>query len=321
MPRRKPIPPSKGPSGSAEPRGLRELDRFTEASLHKWSILSKDLDELHDVLFFSLEPERRRLRSELIASLDAGVPIALQMQRWVRIVTYQYSHTPLSCAGSLQSYGGRFNVGVDVEESTLNPWSALYLAQDFETAFREKFALSSNETVNGLTPQELALEHGTSHSTVFVLGSLSRLFDIRDQVALRPLASILRKIEMPARARQLMKKLQIPSHALHMANNAKRIHDTVSKHNWRMWPVQFGLPAPSHILADLVRQAGYEGIIYRSSKGPGDCVALFPDQLASASFVELADAGPPQVAHSRLDELTASKLNGWDSVDSAKRLR
>ena len=52
------------------PIGVRELDRFSHASIDKWNALSKDLDELEDVMHFNLEPERRRLRSELIAALQ-----------------------------------------------------------------------------------------------------------------------------------------------------------------------------------------------------------------------------------------------------------
>ena len=115
-----------------------------------------------------------------------------------------------------------------------------------------------------------------------------------------------------------MKKLQIPPNSLFMFRTQKRLHESVAKHNWRMWPVQFDL---RHILAELVRQAGFEGIIYRSSKGPNDCVALFPDQMAGGSFVELTDPAPPEVAHVRLDEATASHLDGWDSVAPNMRPR
>lgn len=314
MSRRKPVPPSKGALSSGEPKGLHELDRFSEASLQKWATLSADLDELHDVLFFALEPERRRLRSELLASLSAQLPVAITLERWVRIVTYQYGDAPLSSAGSLHGVGGRFNMGIDVDESTLTPWPALYLAEDFETAYREKFGLPSDQLTQGLTPQELALEQGVSHSTVFVHGALNKLFDVKDLRSLAALARVLARIKMPERARKLMKKLQIAPHGLMMANTPQRIHDTVTKHNWRVWPVQFGLPSPSHILADLVREAGFEGILYQSSKGPGDCIALFPDKMTDTSFVALSHAAPAQVKHIRLDAKTAADLAGWASV-------
>ena len=68
QPKRPIIPTSK--TAPPAPIGVRELDRFSHASIDKWNALSKDLDELEDVMHFNLEPERRRLRSELIAALQ-----------------------------------------------------------------------------------------------------------------------------------------------------------------------------------------------------------------------------------------------------------
>lgn len=321
MSSRKPVPPSKGPPTSKEPLGIRELDRFSEASLKKWSEMSRDVDELHDVLYFGLEPERRRFGHEILAALQSATPKAIQLDRWVRIVTYQYCLAPLSSAGSLQQYGGRFNVGVDVDEGNLKPWPTLYLADSFETSFRERFGLPSDERVDGLRPEELALEHGASHTAVFLRGTLSRLFDIREEACFMALATVLRRIKMPERATRLRKKLQIPPRGLFMSHTPRQMHEMVAKYNWRMWPAQFGLPAPSHILADFVRQAGFEGILYRSSKGPGDCIALFTDRLASGSFVELIDPPPPGTRHTRLDDHTAEMLAGWESVPANIRPR
>jgi len=317
--RKKAAPPPGRPTRPGEPIGLRELDRFSEVTLAKWKALSEYIDELHDVLYFSIEPERQRLRQDLIAALQAAPATPLILDRWVRIVTFQYSDNPLSCAGSLQRIGGRFNLGVDVDKGALSPWPALYLGENFETAFREKFELPSDSRTDGLTPEELALEHGISHSTVFVRGHMHRLFDVREVAATAALAGVLRKIKMPQRARELRTRLQIPPHALFMAHSPKQVHEMVAKHNWRIWPVQFDLPAPSQILADLIRRAGFEGILYRSSKGPADCVALFPDQLSAGTFVELADAAFSGVVHQSLDSTTCDELCGWSSIPARNR--
>ena len=62
-------------------------------------------------MYFGVQPEQRRLRSELLAALGLTQPLALPFLRWTRVVTYQYSTEPLSAAGSLHAYGGRFNPG------------------------------------------------------------------------------------------------------------------------------------------------------------------------------------------------------------------
>ena len=321
MPKRKPSIPVRSSSSLRNPRGILELERFSEASLEQWNTVSGYLDELQDVLYFGLEPERRRLRPDLIAALQGIPPTTVALPRWVRVVPYQYSLEPLSCAGSLQSIGGRFNAGAELDANTLSPWPALYLAEDFETAFREKFQLPRDDLVDGLSPQELALEHGVSHTTVFVQGRLARVFDMTFYQSLAPVAQVFRRIKMPARVRQIQAKLKIPNREVFMVQSGKQIHEMVLTYNWRVLPIQFGLPAQSHILAELIRAAGFEAILYQSTKGPGKCLAVFPDLLDGGSFVELMDTPPLAVKHQRLDGDSASELEGWQSLPPQLRLR
>ena len=263
-----------------------ELDRFSEANLNRWREISNDLDELQSVLYFNLVPERRRHRDDLLQAVATATPLSLELKSWARIVTYRYSNAPLSCAGSLQAYGGRFNAGVDLDQDVgMGPWPALYVGSDYETAFREKFQLSSDARVSGLSPEELALQQGQSHSAVFVNGHLSRVFDMRTPAALEGIARVLGRIRMPARAKDLKKKLSIPPGGITMILNGRSLYKAMVEQNWRQMPVQFGLPAPTHIIAELLRAAEFEAVLYHSTKGPGDCLAIYPDKLSSDSFV------------------------------------
>jgi RES domain-containing protein len=81
----------------------------------------------------------------------------VNLNGWVRIVNYQFSHTPLSCAGSLKYIGGRYNAGVELEPNTLAAWPTLYIAENYETAFREAFQLCQQQlnTNTGLKKQRL----------------------------------------------------------------------------------------------------------------------------------------------------------------------
>ena len=107
MVRRKQHIPSKGVGSVPPPNGLLELDRFSNADIARWQKLSNDLDELNASLYFGVEPARRRLRTKLCDALKQAGGISVDLQSWVRAVTYQFSLQPLSCAGSLQSVGGR----------------------------------------------------------------------------------------------------------------------------------------------------------------------------------------------------------------------
>jgi hypothetical protein len=85
----------------------------------------------------------------------------------------------------------------------------LYLAEDYENAYREKFQRKSSQTVDGLKAEELALQNGRSHSTVLLQGLMDRAFDMTVPRNLDAVASVLKKIRMPARVRVLKKKLRL----------------------------------------------------------------------------------------------------------------
>ena len=124
---------------------------------------------------------------------------------------------------------------------------------------------------------------------------------------------------MTPRVKALKKKLRTGEPR--MITNGQQLHRSVLAFNWRQGPVQFGLPAQSQVLAEFIRAAGYEGVLYKSTKGPGSCVAVFPDKLLDGSFIELAGAAPQEVKHLRLDGVSAIDLCGYDGLPSqAKRL-
>ena len=76
-------------------------------------------------------------------------------------------------------------------------------------------------------------------------------------------------------------------------------------------PAQFEVPANSQVFGRMLIEAGFEGVLYPSSKGAGKCIALFPEVLVnSESYVELSDPTPAQLGHRRLDSTTCRALMG-----------
>ncbi len=239
-------------------------------------------------------------------------PLVYPLENWVRLIDYQYGLEPLSCAGSLcnPEGGGRFNVGIELDPGTLSPWPAFYIAQDHATAFREKFQIESKSNVDGLTPAELALNPGVDYTAISLCGKLHRVFDLRKDASVAALAKVLAKITLPPRARELAKELKIPMSELLVVKTAEQVCSVVLKNNWRTLPVQFGLPSQSHILAELIRAAGFEAILYKSTKGAGDCLAIFPGLMDGRSYIEVVGQILPGVKHVRLDANSARGLEG-----------
>jgi hypothetical protein len=210
---------------------ILELDRFTTQDLQKWEQASANLNELWDLLYFGVEPQRRKLHHQLVEAIKGVGHTAFQVDHWVRIVTYQYSLEPLSGAGSLQALGGRFNAGYELDDNTIRPWPALYIAQNFETAYREKFQLGSEEGVEGLTPQELGLEGAVSHATVFVNGQLNRVFDMTAFMSLISVARVLSKIKLPFEVAALARKLKLDRNTFFMIKTGQQLFNAAVKQN------------------------------------------------------------------------------------------
>lgn len=300
-------PPKRPPStGPQPPKGLYELDAFTEANLRQWTRASDDLEELQQQLHYGTEPQRNRLRPELLEAIKLSAGSLFLFENWYRLVTYQFSNTPLSAEGSLVGIGGRFNVGRDLKGVTTHPsWPALYLGEDHDTAFFEKYQMKVDEARAGLTPQDFALTPNGSHTAVRVRGQLSAVFRITSPQDLVEVARVLRKVKMPERVRELERRLFGRSaRPAHIISSPQELFRVLLAENWRVLPMQFDIPARTQVIAELVRAAGFEAIVYKSTKGLKNCMAVFLDQLRDGSYIELQDRAPSTVLETRIDPKT-----------------
>lgn len=318
---RKQSPPIRPPVRPSSTPGILELDRFSGADLDRWRRLSADLDEYTDILYFGVEPQRQRHKEELRRALAEVPPSPLVIRDWVCLVAWRYALDPLSAAGSLTTIGGRFNPGIDVDKAMVDPWPALYLAGGLETAFRERFQLPRGENVDGLAPEELALQRVDSFASVFLNGHIERVFDLAAPHALDALCAVLKRMKLPNEVKAIERRLKLPGgqHA-YMVRTPQRLLDEVLQKNWRTAPVQFGLPSVSQIFAGMVRDAGFEAIRYPSTKGNGQCLALFPDRLVSErTELRLRDDAPTGIRQRELTMDTADALCSWELLRSRQR--
>jgi hypothetical protein len=126
---------------------------------------------------------------------------------------------------------------------------------------------------------------------------------------LRPFARIISQFEMPAELITLAKRIGIKPPWL--VTTPAKLRETLLAPSWRGMPAQFEVPANSQIFGRMLIEAGFEGVLYPSSKGAGKCVALFPEVLVnSESYVELSDPAPARLSHRRLDSTTCRVLMG-----------
>lgn len=234
-------PPTPRRAGTQPPSGLYELDSFTAANLRQWTEASRDLEELHRQLHYGTEPQRHRLRPELLSALRTTPGETLGFESWFRLVSYQFTNSPLSAEGSLRGFGGRFNQGRDLDGlGTHRSWPALYLAEDHDTAFYEKYQLRAADRVAGLSAEDFALTPGGSHSAVRLRGRLSAVFRLTSPDDLEAVTRVLRQVKLPPRVRELERRLfgRRVTHA-HIIDSPQELYSVLLSENWRVLPAQF----------------------------------------------------------------------------------
>jgi hypothetical protein len=257
--------------------------------------------------FFHLEGQRALRHKDLCDALRQSAPAGLVVDRWARIIDYKYSLQPLSAGGSLVR-GGRFNIGSDLDPGKYPVFPALHLAADYETAYAERFGQHPSES-GPLAGHEFALRSPRSFTAVNVSGRLHNLFDLRNAKNLRHFTAIISKFDMPKNLRDLAASAGIEGPLL--VKSAGQLKQSLLAHNWRLYPSQYEIPANPQIFGRLVLDAGFDGIVYASTKGPKACVALFPTNFAgSESHVEIADEPPKGATHTRLDQATYGEIAG-----------
>jgi RES domain-containing protein len=290
-----------GHVGDPEMPSLLELDRFSTGSLRKWAESARSLDELHASLHFDLEPLRQRDGQKLLDAIRSRASMDLPFQGWSRIVDYQFTLDPLSLAGSLRNVGGRFNMGSEISPATITPFPALYIAENFETALREKFGQSQSMT-HEFSSTDLALRTAESFSQVRLRGRLDLVIDVCDPAALEPFAKVIRGFPIPRNAQLISRRLGFkrPPWLIRSSNALQR---QLLHRNWRVMPVQFALPSNSQIFGRLASAAGMHGILYPSAQNADSkCLALFPQNWnGTTSFVEIEGTVPAEIVRARLD--------------------
>ncbi|MEX0707794.1 MAG: RES family NAD+ phosphorylase [Woeseia sp.] len=287
------------------PKAGVELEKFTGGDLRTWQRQAEKLERFHVQLFFHLEGLRAVHHDSLCTALCSSTAADITLKSWVRIIDYEFSLEPLSAAGSLV-HGGRFNIGRDLDATKYPAFPALYLAENYETAYEERFGQRPSRHAP-LAGHEFALRTPESFTAINVDGKVVNLFDLRDTKSLKVFTDVITSFDVPKELRELAVSVGIKKPLL--VRNAGALKKTLLAKEWRQYPSQYEIPANPQVFGRLAVDAGFDGIIYPSTKGPNACIALFPTNFAkSDSFVEIADAPPVGVRKTRLDCTT------WRSI-------
>lgn len=281
------------------------LDSFRIGDLPKWRKAQDELAEYHWTFYAALASQRKKILDELKAALSTS-STAFSFKDWCRIVSYRYSLMPLSARGSvLSSAGGRFNIG-NIDSTRIPSFPALYLAEDFETAFKEKHQLYSGQPHPGLNDEDLVLASRHSSSSVVLKGEIQHILDLTKKSALKEFVNLTKGFRVPQHVKDRAQKLGLPKPAI--IKDLDTLLESMFDPHWRRYPIAVEVPSNSQIIGQIAHEAEIEGILYKSRMRDRFCLAVFPKNFAhSNSYVEITDATPRE-CEGRLDAASWTRL-------------
>ncbi|MDR3491867.1 MAG: RES family NAD+ phosphorylase [Gammaproteobacteria bacterium] len=276
------------------------LDSVPPRAIKTWIKLHDNVIDYTAEHFAYFAHRRSQVMEQLKQSLLDNTT-SFEFNGWRRIVSQQFSNTPLSTIGSIKSFpGGRFNIGViDIER--FPQFAALYLAEDTTTAFLEMTGLKSENVTDGLTAKELAV--AGNFSSFVIRGKLFTVLDLTNPESLQEFCTHLKGIQLPFYYTKKAAQLKIPT--MLPIKNLSELRKTLLLENWRLMPMQFDVPANSQVLGQIAHSAGIEAILYPSVKTNKKALAIYPENFAdSDASIEITGNVANTVLHTRIDKNT-----------------
>jgi hypothetical protein len=266
------------------------LEVGTLASLKEAKARTEKILKFQWDFYSELSYQRNRIQKELLDALRHSTINNFGFKKWHRVVTYKYGNHPLCTNGSTIGFGGRFNLGTDINVSAPAAFPALYIAENIETAFREYLGAPKKDH-DGLSIFELALSGKSSFTCVAVTGMVSSVLDIGNPKNLQLFSKYISTFKATPALVSSAKALGIDVPPL--IRTAKLLQKSLLIEEWKKEPAGFDIPANSQIFGQLAFMAGIEGILYPSTKSDKKCLAIFPRNFQnSESYIKLIDSCP-----------------------------
>lgn len=274
------------------------LDSVPPRAIKTWIKLHNNMIDYVAGHFAYFAHRRSQVMEELKQSLLENT-ISFEFDDMRRIVSHQFSNTPLSSVGSVKSFpGGRFNIGV-IDAERFPQFSALYLAEDTGTAFLEMHGIKPDVLTQGLTANELAVAGNFSH--VVIRGKLLTVLDLTNPESLQQFYTLLKGIELPLYYKKKAAQLKIT--AMLPVKSLKELRETLFADNWRLMPMQFDVPANSQVLGQIAHSAGIEAILYPSVKTGKNALAIYTENFrGTEAFIEIKGSVAESVIQRRIDK-------------------
>ncbi|OFZ49358.1 MAG: hypothetical protein A2381_18675 [Bdellovibrionales bacterium RIFOXYB1_FULL_37_110] len=274
------------------------LETLEEKSIKERKKRSEELVQYHWDYYSYFVSQRNKIIPLLKEALIKNSENTFAFDNWNRCFTFKYAMNPLSARGSINSIGGRFNIGMDLND-TLNYFPALYIAKEQTTALLEKKAILIDQGGNPDDMLKKALSGG-SFGMVSVSGVLEKCLNLKDIRVLSDFLNLIKGTKLSNELVERAKELGLPKPKA--VNTLIQLQKSIFYPKWRTMSVLSDYPANSQIIGHIAASAGITGILYPSTKDGSDCLAIFPKNFKDTdSFVEISDEYPESIEYHRME--------------------
>lgn len=166
--------------------------------------------------------------------------------------------------------------------------------------------LTSQYMRSGLTARELGLCSENGLAWVSVAGSVNNIFDLTTPSNLKAFTDVIASFHLSARVRQLERRMGLAP--MKVITDSTQLHTTFMAEEWRQYPVMWNTPANPQLIGHLLTQAGFEGVLYSSTRTGKRSVALFTRQFRNSSSVVSVKNPPPTATCCELSATTFEDL-------------
>jgi hypothetical protein len=107
---------------------------------------------------------------------------------------------------------------------------------------------------------------------VSVAGSLNNVFDLTTHSNLRAFTDVIASFQLSARVSRLERLMGLAP--MKVITDSAQLHTTFMAEEWRQYPVMWNTPANPQLFGHLLTQAGFEGVLYSSTRTSKRSVAF-----------------------------------------------
>ncbi len=211
-----------------------------------------------------LQREREKLIDDINESFLLNVKNDFEYSGLSRIVNAKFSTYPLCSIGSIKKPpGDRFNFGQSTRFTT-NYFQALYLANNYDTAFSESYH-SKDEAIGDFAHFKVAVK-------------IDRYLDLRDKKVIKDFFKVVKTITLPDEFIKMAKDLKIEPMSL--CKRSSELYNSIFSERYKAWDTWLDQYSPSQWLGFYVYKLGIPAIVYPSIRyKDGFNVAIYTDNF------------------------------------------